>query len=987
MSGIRKRRSNINDNKCGQSAATTTNITTTGGIRYVKHHSVSTYHSMVSDLRHRRTVHCVEHYPCLPDPQRVAGTEECGTVHYGFCVPVTIVESPDDNSHHTQIRVDPVRLLSSPDLEGHLKSLVNHFVARDKATQARSGKSRPQSPASPTSSSRSSTSAFTFSTSPSKLNQSPQFTNGGHCGSIPGQRNAEDTLGQLLLDMKAAVGTKTDDGNCSNGGSPDSTSPKTNAKNGEISLQSPVDYAKKRFQLSQDMEAERKLKAVTTRVPVNGIPHLVSETKTRFENGIFNQVDVRWKSEWLPTQPTPTTSSTKTEKLTPTLAKYNYLLHPESAETCSGRGTNSPRNKSPSPEPGVVSPQLPHPKLTSIQKQHIRERALSPPAIGATLTNNAVNLATPTVASSGSFPVKPFLTKGSVAERVLIFERCPVLDRGANRTHQHHPSKPLFNTWKTNQNYATAAIVCSESTTADLDSKTQKHKQKENREPISILAVANAQQQALPKKLVTSNGHRHHTNQNRRAQQQYNQLPIPQFYFPSGRPISSNEVESQLTRISQVFSRFDKQEISKDQFGVIVKACSLPLYCKVPMFTAAAGSNKNCVTSQSFLDYWKRVLASCFDLPSKFVNILTRSTRPYLLPEDFITLIQDIIDTHPGLTFLKEAEEFHSRYVQTVIARIYYSVNRSWSGVITLPELKKSNFLQVLSLLEEEDDINQITEYFSYEHFYVIYCKFWELDKDHDLLIDRNDLSRHNDGAISSRMINRIFSGAVTRGNSVHHEDKLSYPEFVWFLLSEEDKRHPTSIEYWFRCMDFDGDGYLSMYELEYFYEEQLQRMDALGIEALPFQDCLCQMLDMIIPKVPGKISLSDLKRCKMTPIFFDTFFNLEKYLDHEQKDPFAFQRDQDGEMGNETSDWNRYASQEYELLVAEEGATDQDELLYDDDYGGDEEDMVVHFGNVTIDDKSSLKTNPRAQRKDALDLYGNDDDYADYAESDDYQY
>ena len=44
------------------------------------------------------------------------------------------------------------------------------------------------------------------------------------------------------------------------------------------------------------------------------------------------------------------------------------------------------------------------------------------------------------------------------------------------------------------------------------------------------------------------------------------------------------------------------------------------------------------------------------------------------------------------------------------------------------------------------------------------------------------------------------------------------------------------------RCMDLDGDGFLSMYELEYFYEEQLQRMEALGIETLPFYDCLCQV-------------------------------------------------------------------------------------------------------------------------------------------------
>jgi len=72
-------------------------------------------------------------------------------------------------------------------------------------------------------------------------------------------------------------------------------------------------------------------------------------------------------------------------------------------------------------------------------------------------------------------------------------------------------------------------------------------------------------------------------------------------------------------------------------------------------------------------------------------------------------------------------------------------VNRSWSGRITLPELRRSNLLHVIQLLEEEEDINQVTAYFSYEHFYVIYCKFWELDRDHDLYIDKLDLTRHSD--------------------------------------------------------------------------------------------------------------------------------------------------------------------------------------------------------------------------------------------------
>lgn len=61
------------------------------------------------------------------------------------------------------------------------------------------------------------------------------------------------------------------------------------------------------------------------------------------------------------------------------------------------------------------------------------------------------------------------------------------------------------------------------------------------------------------------------------------------------------------------------------------------------------------------------------------------------------------------------------------------------------------------------------------------------------------------------------------------------------------------SIEYWFRCMDLDGDGVLSMYELEFFYEEQCERMEVMGIEPLPFQDLLCQMLDLVKPEREGE--------------------------------------------------------------------------------------------------------------------------------------
>lgn len=456
---------------------------------------------------------------------------------------------------------------------------------------------------------------------------------------------------------------------------------------------------------------------------------------------------------------------------------------------------------------------------------------------------------------------------------------------------------------------------------------------------------------------------------------------LPQFYFPLGKPEDSTPGENALSKVTKTFERFEGN-VPKEEFGAVAKACGLPFYWREPLFSMAGGHKHGFVTLAMFTAMWKSLTSHYYDNASRFVRLLSKKHSPdYLESDDFIPLLQDIVETHPGLEFLREASDFHSRYIHTVIARIFYSVNSSWTGRITIPELRNSNFLDVLACLEDEEDINEIVEYFSYEHFYVIYCKFWELDSDHDLLIDEKDLMRHNNHALSSRIVKRLFSGCVTRGPT-YVDGKMSYPEFVWFLLSEEDKKHPRSIEYWFRCMDLDGDGLLSMYELEYFYTEQVTKMEALGIETMVFEDCLCQMLDMVKPKVEGCIKLSDLKNCKLAHIFFNTFFNLDKYLEYEQRDPFATARDMQDSDGNQPTDWERYAQEEYDLLVAEEGANEQTEGLYEDDFDEDDDlaegDIMALKGLENDDEDNSNQSKPWTM------VTGIDDDIDDNVDGDD---
>ena len=132
---------------------------------------------------------------------------------------------------------------------------------------------------------------------------------------------------------------------------------------------------------------------------------------------------------------------------------------------------------------------------------------------------------------------------------------------------------------------------------------------------------------------------------------------------------------------------------------------------------------------------------------------------------------------------------------------------------------------------------------FSYQHFYVIYCKFWELDRDHDMIIDLDALARYDGGTMTRNILSRVINGCGKPPSKGTKSGLMTYEDFVWFILSVEDKRSHQSIEYWFRCMDLDGDGVISLFEMEEFYKEQYKRMHMSRVsDVWKFQDFVCSL-------------------------------------------------------------------------------------------------------------------------------------------------
>mmetsp|Transcript_1783 Transcript_1783/g.1998 ORF Transcript_1783/g.1998 Transcript_1783/m.1998 type:complete len:670 (-) Transcript_1783:236-2245(-) len=391
------------------------------------------------------------------------------------------------------------------------------------------------------------------------------------------------------------------------------------------------------------------------------------------------------------------------------------------------------------------------------------------------------------------------------------------------------------------------------------------------------------------------------------------------------------------------------------------------------------------ITYDIFKWYWSHEMED-YDIQERFYRLLKKPHEDYVGKDDFGPYIKELLRDHPGLEFLSNHAEFQDKYAVTVITRIFYTVNKCHSGRITSRQIRRSDLLSAFQQVDEEEDINKVTKYFSYEHFYVLYCRFWELDHDRDYKITREDLLKYADQSLSHMIADRIFDAAPrpfglqeeekdndrdsptndsadgsdssknskTKNKSKNGKvksarDYLTYEDFIFFMLSEEDKANEISVRYWFSCLDVDGDGKLNNMEMRSFYALQQHRMQTLGHEHIPFEDMLCQMIDMIKPKSDDHVIVEDFLQEECVPVsgaLFDALFNLNKYVQFEQRDPFQERQKREDEF---ETDWDRFACMDYNRLAMEEEAREEDAMEIDwvtvDDEDEDGEDFNLGLG------------------------------------------
>lgn len=78
----------------------------------------------------------------------------------------------------------------------------------------------------------------------------------------------------------------------------------------------------------------------------------------------------------------------------------------------------------------------------------------------------------------------------------------------------------------------------------------------------------------------------------------------------------------------------------------------------------------------------------------------------------------------------------------------------------------------------------------------MLYCKFWELDADHDFLITKEEFSRYSGHALSKKAVDRIFD-EIPRKFKSKIPNKMSYDDFICnYLLRLSCLIYPQGLLY-----------------------------------------------------------------------------------------------------------------------------------------------------------------------------------------------
>ncbi|XP_015592410.1 serine/threonine-protein phosphatase 2A regulatory subunit B'' subunit gamma isoform X3 [Cephus cinctus] len=262
----------------------------------------------------------------------------------------------------------------------------------------------------------------------------------------------------------------------------------------------------------------------------------------------------------------------------------------------------------------------------------------------------------------------------------------------------------------------------------------------------------------------------------------------------------------------------------------------------------------------------------------------------YLRESDLENYILELIPTLPQLEGLEKS--FHSFYVCTAVRKFLFFLDPLRTGRVRIQDILACSFLDDLLELRDEDLPKDLQEanWFSAPSALKVYGQYLNLDRDHNGMLNKEELSGYGTGTLTGVFLERVFQECLT------YEGEMDYKTYLDFVLALENRHEPQSLHYLFRILDINNRGYLDTFCLNYFFRAIQEQMTMHGQEPVSFEDVKDEIFDMVKPADPCKITLQDLLSCGQGDTMVSILIEFHGFWAYENREAMA------ADTGDETS-------------------------------------------------------------------------------------
>nr|ACO15348.1 Serine/threonine-protein phosphatase 2A regulatory subunit B subunit gamma [Caligus clemensi] len=390
---------------------------------------------------------------------------------------------------------------------------------------------------------------------------------------------------------------------------------------------------------------------------------------------------------------------------------------------------------------------------------------------------------------------------------------------------------------------------------------------------------------------------------------------IPRFYYPSGLPEHSLGCRLREDARAKILKRKETEVADNAElkdFWSLLDSYSSPVSAensedKYLTYHSYNNMSKESIPKiQSFLtaklflqlaqeSSGRVVIASLFDYVMRKTWILqTRidlslydsDGSGFLREVDLERYIGELIDTLPKLDILDKS--MHSFYICNAVRKFFFFLDPIRTGKIRIRDIFVSGFLDDFLELRDTEAGKDLHEsnWFSGPSLLRVYGQYLNLDSDQNGMISQSELKNYGTRTLTDTFIQRVFQECLT------YESEMDYKTYIDFVLAFENRKYPQSLQYFFRILDINQQGYLDSFTLNYFFKDILQEMDKNKQEPVLFEDVKDELFDMISPKDPNKITLQDLIESRQGDKIVSVLIDLNGFWSHESRDDYITEED-----------------------------------------------------------------------------------------------